>query len=279
MRVLVTGSEGFLGQRLCALLETETDHEILRYDLQLGHDVLNARQFDAALDGVDACIHLAAIADLYIAEKNPERTQQVNVEATRIVLEACNRHDVRLLFASTVCAYGNNKLEESDENSPLAPTEIYASSKAAGESLLADQLEKHSIMRLATFYGPGMRQSLATSVFLNALLNDEPLQVHGDGQQTRCYTHVDDVSSGIICILESEATGVFNIASEEELSVLELIALLSKVTNKVAHVEFVDDRVGQIRKSNISSKRLNSLGWWPRYTIEDGLMSCLSSIE
>ena len=103
--------------------------------------------------------------------------------------------------------------------------------------------------------------------------------IHGDGQQTRCYTHVDDVSSGIICILESEATGVFNISSEEELSVLELIDILSKVTNKVANVEFVDDRAGQIRKSNISSKRLNSLGWWPRYTIEDGLMSCLSSIE
>ena len=69
MKVLVTGSEGFLGQRLCALLEKETGHEVLRYDLQLGHDVLNARQFDTALDGVDACIHLAAIADLYIAEK------------------------------------------------------------------------------------------------------------------------------------------------------------------------------------------------------------------
>ena len=279
MRVLVTGSEGFLGRRLCALLETQTEHIVLRYDLQLGHDVLNAEQLDDALNGVDACIHLAAVADLYIAEEDPERTQSINVEATRLVLEACNRHEVRLLFASTVCAYGNNGYEQSDEKAPLAPTEVYASSKATAETLFSNQLDKHCILRLATFYGPDMRPSLATSVFLRALLNDEVIHIHGDGLQTRCYTHVDDVAQGILCILESKQNGVFNIASEEELSVLELIDILSKVTNKVANVEFVDDREGQIRKSNISSKRLNSLGWWPRYTIEDGLMSCLSSIE
>ena len=279
MRVLVTGSEGFLGRRLCALLETQTEHIVLRYDLQLGHDVLNAEQLDDALNGVDACIHLAAVADLYIAEEDPERTQSINVEATRLVLEACNRHEVRLLFASTVCAYGNNGYEQSDEKAPLAPTEVYASSKATAETLFSNQLDKHCILRLATFYGPDMRPSLATSVFLRSLLNDEVIHIHGDGLQTRCYTHVDDVAQGILCILESKQNGVFNIASEEELSVLELIDILSKVTNKVANVEFVDDRAGQIRKSNISSKRLNSLGWWPRYTIEDGLMSCLSSIE
>ena len=279
MKVLVTGSEGFLGRRLCALIEAQNEHTIHRYDLQLGHDVLNAKQLEDALNGVDACIHLAAVADLYIAEENPERTQSINVEATRLVLHTCNRHDVSLLFASTVCAYGNNGYEQSDEDAPLAPTEVYASSKATAETLLANQLDKHCILRLATFYGPDMRPSLATSVFLRALLNDEVIHIHGDGQQTRCYTHVDDVAHGILCILESKQNGVFNIASEEELSVLELIDLLSKVTNKVAHVEFVDDRAGQIRKSNISSKRLNSLGWWPRYTIEDGLMSCLSSIE
>ena len=135
MKVLVTGSEGFLGRRLGALLEAKTEHTVLRYDLQLGHDVLNAEQLDDALNGVDACIHLAAVADLYIAEENPERTQSINVEATRLVLEACNRHDVRLLFASTVCAYGNNGYEQSDENAPLAPTEVYASSKATAETL------------------------------------------------------------------------------------------------------------------------------------------------
>ena len=156
MKVLVTGSEGFLGRRLCVLLEAQTEHTVFRYDLQLGHDVLNAKQLDDALKGVDACIHLAAVADLYIAEKNPEQTQSINVEATQIVLEVCNRHDVRLLFASTVCAYGNNGYEQSDENAPLAPTEVYALSKATAETLLSDHLDNHCILRLATFYGPDM---------------------------------------------------------------------------------------------------------------------------
>ncbi len=279
MKVLVTGSEGFLGRRLCALLDAQTEHIVLRYDLQLGHDVLNAEQLDDALDGVDACIHLAAVADLYIAEEDPERTQSINVEATRLVLEACNRHDVRLLFASTVCAYGNNGYEQSDENAPLAPTEVYALSKATAETLLADQLDKHCILRLATFYGPDMRQSLATSVFIRALLNDEVIHIHGDGQQTRCYTHVEDVANGILCILESKQAGVFNIAGEEEVSVLKLIEVLAGIANKTPRLQFVDDRFGQIRRSNISSNRLRRLGWFPKYSIVQGLRSCLNSVE
>lgn len=279
MKVLVTGSEGFLGRRLCALLDAQTEHIVLRYDLQLGHDVLNAEQLDDALNGVDACIHLAAVADLYIAEEDPERTQSINVEATRLVLEACNRHDVRLLFASTVCAYGNNGYEQSDENAPLAPTEVYALSKATAETLLADQLDKHCILRLATFYGPDMRQSLATSVFIRALLNDEVIHIHGDGQQTRCYTHVEDVANGILCILESKQAGVFNIAGEEEVSVLKLIEVLAGIANKTPRLQFVDDRFGQIRRSNISSNRLRRLGWFPKYSIVQGLRSCLNSVE
>ena len=279
MKVLVTGSEGFLGRRLCALLESQTEHTVLRYDLQLGHDVLNPIQLDNALYGVDACIHLAAVADLYIAEENPERTQSINVEATRLVLEACNQHDVRLLFASTVCAYGNNGYEQSDENAPLAPTEVYASSKATAETLFADHLDKHCILRLATFYGPDMRPSLATSVFLRALLNDEAIHIHGDGQQTRCYTHVDDVAHGIICILESKQNGVFNVAGEEEVSVLELVKILARITNKTPQIHFIDDRFGQIRRSNISSNRLRRLGWDTKYTLERGLRSCVSCLE
>lgn len=279
MKVLVTGSEGFLGQRLCKLLEAQTKHTVLRYDIQLGHNVLNEKQLDYALNGVDTCIHLAAVADLYIAEDNPELTQSINVEATRLVLEACNRHDVRLLFASTVCAYGNNGYEQSDEDAPLAPTEVYASSKATAETLLAHHLDKHCILRLATFYGPGMRSSLATNVFLRALLNDEVIHVHGDGQQTRCYTHVDDVAQGIICILESDQNGVFNVAGEEEVSVLELIEVLAKVTNKRPQLQFVDDRFGQIQRSNISSNRLRRLGWHQKYTLERGLLSCVDCIE
>ena len=279
MKVLVTGSEGFLGRRLCALLETQTEHTVLRYDLQLGHDVLNAEQLDDALNGVDVCIHLAAVADLYIAEEDPERTQSINVEATRLVLEACNRHVVRLLFASTVCAYGNNGYEQSDEKAPLAPTEVYASSKATAEVLFSNQLDKHCILRLSTFYGPDMRPSLATSVFLRALLNDEVIHIHGDGQQTRCYTHVDDVAQGIICILESDQNGVFNVAGEEEVSVLELIKILAIVTNKIPQLQFIDDRFGQIRRSNISSNRLRRLGWHPKYTLEQGLRSCVNCKE
>lgn len=275
MNILITGSEGFLGLRLCAILEEQTAHTVFRYDLQLGNDVFNDEQLNKALSAADACIHLAAISDLYIAEKDPKLTQDLNVRATRLVLDGCNRHDVRLLFASTVCAYGNNGYELCDENSPLAPTEVYAASKADAEALLVNELHKHCILRLATFYGPDMRKSLATSVFLHALMTDETLNVHGSGQQTRCYIHVDDVARGIITILESEKNGIFNIAGNEEVNVLTLIEVLASITKKTPRIQFVDDRPGQIRRSNISSSRLQRLGWAPKYSLRDGLLTCL----
>ena len=115
-------------------------------------------------------------------------------------------------------------------------------------------------------------------MFLRALLNDEIIHIHGDGQQTRCYTHVDDVAQGILCILESKQNGVFNVAGEEEVSVLELIEILATITNKSPQIHFIDDRFGQIRRSNISSNRLRLLGWNPKYSLSEGLRSCLSLV-
>ena len=277
MNVMVTGSEGFLGLALCSLIDNSDRYNLIRYDILLGQDVLDFEQLNDALSNVDVCIHLAAVADLYEAEKDPLRTKQLNVEATGRMLELCNLHGVRLLFASTVCAYGNNGCDVSNEEAPLAPTEVYASSKAEAESFFSEQLDKHCLLRLATFYGPNMRSSLATSIFLKALLDDETIFVHGDGLQTRCFTHVDDVARGIICILDSGQNGIFNISSEVEVSVLGLIETLALITGKTPNIEFIEDRFGQIKRSNISSNRLKNLGWAPIHTLESGLRSCLKA--
>ena len=89
---------------------------------------------------------------------------------------------------------------------------------------------------------------------------------------------MDDVAQGILCILESKQNGVFNVAGEEEVSVLELIEILATITNKTPQLHFIDDRFGQIRRSNISSNRLRRLRWAPqKFTLEQGLRSCVES--
>jgi len=274
MRILITGSEGFLGKVLSKKLRTE-GHEIIPFDLSIGKDILDFKQLYENMANCDVCIHLAAISDLYIAEDNPELTMDINVKATKKLIQFANELKVRILFASTVCAYGNNGEDISFESSPLAPTEIYARSKVEAEKLFNGYLEKHSILRLATFYGPNMRESLAVSIFINAVVNGKEIRIHGNGLQTRCYTHVEDISSGIIAVLNTKSNGIFNISTEEETSVIELIKLISNITGKEAKTTFVDDRFGQISRSKIASEKLRLLGWKPTYSLKLGLMECI----
>ena len=274
MKILVTGSEGFLGKILCKKLLLE-GHEIIPYDISLGKDILDFKQLYEDMSNCDVCIHLAAIADLYIAEVNPELTLEINVKATEKLIQFANELDVRILFSSTVCAYGNNDEDISTESSPLAPTEIYAKSKVEAEKMFYSDLEKHSILRLATFYGPNMRESLAVNIFINSILNGKEIRIHGNGLQTRCYTHVEDICSGIITVLNSKTNGIFNISTEEETSVNELVNLISKIIGNEIKTTYVNDRFGQIVRSKIGSEKLRKLGWKPKFNLELGLLECI----
>ena len=274
MRILVTGSGGFLGKVLCRQLLDDA-HEVIGYDIANGSDILDSVQLRAAMADCDVCIHLAAIADLYIAEHQPELARNLNIDATKSLLGIAEELDVRVLFASTVCAYGNNGVAVCVEESPLAPTEVYAESKAEAEQLFHGKLGKHAILRLATFYGPNMRSSLATSIFIEALKNDEQIHIHGNGLQTRCYTHVEDIASGIITVMDSNKNGIYNISSDEEMNVIDLIELIAELMGKTANTLHVEDRFGQINKSKISSMKLKKLGWKPKYDLKTGLQTCI----
>lgn len=278
-RILVTGSAGLLGARLCASLH-ERGHVVCGYDLSEGDDILDQAKLSRALADCSACVHLAAVADLYDAEAEPERCERVNVEGTRRVAEACRDAGVRLLYASTCCVYGNNGVARSDEAARPAPSERYAESKLEGERFVALAGADAVSMRLATFYGPGMRESLATSVFLRRALAGQAIEIHGDGQQTRCYTHVDDVARGILTLLDSPARPrCVNVASDEVCSVLELAKLAQQVTGVEVPLRFVADRPGQIHRSAIDSSLLRSLGWAPRWTLAAGLRACADAMR
>ena len=273
MRVVVTGSKGFLGIYVVEDLQNN-GHQVTEYDLQDGNDIFDVKKLEEALSTADACIHLAAVADLYEAERNHSHCYNVNVLGAELVGKVCADLNVKLIFTSTVCAYGNNDFELQTEQSPLVPTEIYAETKAiAEEKLLQIRNLDVKIVRPATFYGPNMRPSLAISRFITAISEDEAIQVHGSGEQTRCYTHVKDVAKGIACILrEWPNDNVFNIAVPHPLSVLELIKNIQFVIGKTTEVMFVNDREGQISSSKICSMKIKELGWMPEYDIMNGLM-------
>ena len=276
MRVLVTGSEGFLGKVLIELL-LKKGYEVVRYDLILGHDILDNKQLRKILQGCDVCIHLAAVADLYIAEQFPTRAQSINVDGTKLIVEMCDEMDIRLLYASTCCVYGNNDVEISNELSPISPTEHYARTKLEGENHVLNSKNGHTIMRIATFYGIGMRESLATAIFLRAAIEGKPIKIHGNGEQTRCFTHVYDISTGIICVMENlEFKGIVNISGNREISINRLADIAKEVSGNDVEIIYQSEREGQIFRSVIDNSLLRSMGWESTRTLRDGLKDCAS---
>lgn len=275
-KVLVTGSSGFLGISVCNEL-SQAGYDVNKFDISDGQNILELEHVLSALKGCDVCVHLAAVSDLYEAELAPEQCKQVNVEGTRIVAQGCLQLGVRLLYASTCCAYGNNGTDVSDESSPVSPTELYAETKLMGEKVIEQSGCDYNLLRLATFYGPMMRKSLATSLFLERNISGQSIEIHGDGRQTRCYTHVDDIATGIRIVADSPtAPKVINISDDVPYSVNELVNIISEITGIKANIKYVEDRVGQIRSSIINSNLLKNLGWEPRWNLYTGLMDCFN---
>lgn len=273
---MVTGSHGFLGREVTRQLHA-AGHAVIEFDVVNGNDILDSADVKAAVAMADLCIHLAAVADLYEAESDHELCRKVNIEGTRIVAEACAANSVRFIFVSTVCAYGNNGVEVQTECAPLKPTEIYAETKVEAErTLSAIESLDYRVVRPATFYGPGMRGSLAIMRFVDAVKNGRLVEIHGSGTQTRCYTHVSDIASAIVLIAELWPNDlVYNVANPHEVSVTELVDLIGSISAVPLNVRHVSDRRGQIIKSGIDVSKLKSIGWSPSISLEQGLLELL----
>lgn len=275
-KVLVTGGDGFLGKNLVKRLKEE-GYEVESYDLVRGQDLLNREKLEKAVQGKDAVFHLAAIADLNISREHPLKNMEINVGGTINVAEACWRKGATLYYASTCCVYGNQERHPTDENSLPNPTEIYASSKLAGEYVILGYARtcglKYNIMRLATFYGPGMRPTLAVYLFFDQAIKGKPITIHGDGTQTRTFTYVDDIVDGILSLFKSGIENeIVNITTEEEISVLEMAKMIKEITNSQSEIIFTPQRPGQIFKEQISAKKAKKLfGWRAKTSFKEGL--------
>lgn len=272
MKIIITGSSGFLGKSL--LNKIKYNHNIFEYDILKGFDILNTIQLEKVFQEFKptTIIHLAACADLNIFREKPEISYKINVIGTRNILNLCQKYNVRLLFASTCCCYGNNNIHPSDETSPIAPTEPYAKSKAESEKDILSIGLPHCCMRLATFYGPEMRAALAPAIFLDKAHKNETIEIHGTGNQTRTITYIDDIVNGIITILENQPKyTIINITTEEIVSVIDMINHSKNITGNDVNCMNIKDRDGQIYEEMIQSRRLQSLGWKAKTTFKEGM--------
>ena len=271
MKALITGGAGFIGSHLAELLLARGDEVTILDNLSTGRyenvasldghprfhavigTVLNEMLVDKLMERVDAVYHLAAAVGVELIIKRPLESLMTNIRGSEVVLEMAHRYRRRVLIASTSEIYGKNASgllsEDTDRvlGSPLKTRWSYSTSKAVDEVLAHVYWREKGvptvIVRLFNTVGP--RQSGAYGMviprFVGQALAGQPLQVHGNGKQSRCFLHVSDVVGTLAQLMDhSGATGqVFNVGSQEEVTIEELAKRVIRITKSASRIEYI----------------------------------------
>ncbi len=271
MRYLITGGAGFIGSHLCDELLARGNRVHVLDDLStgsmdnIGHlkdrpdfeytidSAWSPRVVAELVDSSDVVYHLAAAVGVELIVESPVRTIETNVHCTEVVLAQANKKKKPVFIASTSEVYGKSTHLPFHENGDLVlgPTDTgrwsYACSKAIDEYLALAYWHERKlpivIGRLFNTVGPRQtgRYGMVIPTFVRQALACQPLTVHGDGTQQRCFCHVDDVVGALAnLMLQEQAYGeVFNIGSKEEISIAELADEVRAITESESEILFV----------------------------------------
>ena len=302
-KVVVTGCSGFIGFHLSNSL-LDSDHMVIGIDsLNNAYDVklkekrleeLNKKENflflnnnlsqQNSLDEVKkhkltTFYHLAARAGVRQSFLDPNSYIEDNTLATANISNFCKEMSVQdLVLASTSSIYGdsgeNLMVEEKDEK--IKPPSVYASTKLSGETLskiiLEDTNTNLIISRFFTVYGPFGRPDMSILRFIHWIINEEKVQVFGDGEQRRSFTYVKDVVDALLKMSGLEKSHTFNVGSNITVSLNDVIKLIEEYSGKSANIEnleraYKDPNVVRPDLENI--KKI--IGWEPTTKIEEGV--------
>ncbi len=244
-------------------------------------DILEPSSFKKAFEGVEDIVHLAAYGSVVESIAEPTRNFLVNVQGTLNVLQAAvNAGARRMILASTGGALIGDALPPVDEQSLPKPISPYGASKLCGEAYCHAYAKSYGLeticLRFGNVYGPhSAHKKGAVTLFIKALMSDEPIVIYGDGNASRDYIHVEDLCDGIKATLDAPLSGgdVIHLASGRETTVLDLANILRNVAGKPNHpIEFKPMRRGEVARNFADYSKANTtLGFKPKWDIEDGL--------
>ena len=291
MRAIVTGGAGFIGSNVVdALLERGDEVHVLD-DLSKGKranlpdaatlHVADIRQPDEIFDAVrpEAVIHLAAQVDVRVSVDRPDLDADVNVLGTVRILEAARRHGARVVFSSSGGAAYGECTGPAAEDAPLRPLAPYGTSKLCGEEYLATWNRlygtAHVSLRFGNVYGPRQEphgEAGVVAIFMGVLAEGGTPTIFGDGSQTRDYVYVGDVVASVTAALAGSGSGVYNVGTGTETSVLELYEAIQDAAGIRRRPAFAPPRLGELQRSVLDpSLAARELGWRPARPLADGL--------
>ena len=268
MNVLITGGAGFIGSHLCELLTARGDHVFVLDDLSTGRfeNIEHIPNLNCVIDStsnrdivrdlvrdVDVVYHLAATVGVQLVVEKPIQTIVNNIGGTEVLLEETCRYRRKLLITSTSEVYGKSTADafREDDDRVMGSTHLtrwsYAASKALDEFLaIAYWHEKRHptvITRLFNTVGPRQtgRYGMVIPRFVRQALLGEPLVVHGDGKQTRCFSYVGDVVPALVALMDSEKTAgqVYNVGGNTSISIEDLAKRVVERTGSSSEIHYL----------------------------------------
>jgi len=226
----------------------------------------------------DAVINLAARAGVRQSVQDPWAYVDTNVTGTLNLLELCREHDVgKFVLASTSSLYGARNprpfREDADTNGPLSP---YAASKKGAEVMCYTYHYLYDIdvtvFRYFTVYGPAGRPDMSVFRFVKWINEEHPVQVYGDGRQSRDFTYVDDIARGTIAGLKPLGYEVINLGSDEPVVLMDAIHLIERLLDKEALLEHKPRHPADVMATWADiGKAERLLGWRPQVSFEEGV--------
>ena len=296
MRLLITGGCGFIGINLIAYLGRQKRHRLLVLDnLSAGRkenlsefdvefvegDICDVALVNRLMPGVDAIVHLAADTRVLDSVENPDFNFQVNVVGTYRLLAAARAHGIeRFVMASTGGAIVGEVTPPVREDMVPRPISPYGASKLCGEAYCSAFAGAYGMktvcLRFSNVYGPrSFHKGSVIAHFFKQILQGNALRVFGDGEQTRDFVYVDDVSAGIASALSLEKGGnAYQLGTGAETSVNELIRMMRTCTGNAGtfSVVYKPARKGEVLRNYCDTALARKeLGYAPQVDLREGL--------
>ena len=302
MKVLLTGGAGFIGSYIVRATLDAGHQAVVVDDLSAGDrstvpegvplytvDVRDRKALEEILlrERPDVVNHHAALVSVRESHQQPERYHAVNVEGTRNLLRAAMKAGVRrsILASSGGAVYGQPDRTPIPEDCPRSPLSPYGQTKVEAEDLLLwqDGRLETAILRYGNVYGPGqnpLRDNGVIGIFSRALLCGENPVVYGDGSQRRDYVFVEDIARANVMALEAGLHGIFNIASGEGRTLLEVYRGITSLLGGDMSLRFASANAFEVVDNVLDVSRAgDSMGWRARVPFDLGLARTVEWIQ
>lgn len=301
--ILITGGAGFIGSNLCHYL-LEKGNKVIVIDNFITSDGSNIAAFSTnknftfirhdiaqpfpkrmikKLSSVTHIYHLACPTGVPNIEILGKEMLYTCTLGTIHVLELAKANNARVLFSSSSEVYGEPQVFPQSEEytgnvDPLGPRSPYEEGKRVSESLIHYAVKKEGVdavmVRIFNTYGPGMAKTDTRVVpyFFSCIKSHKPLQIHGDGTQTRTFCYVDDLVAGLELVMTKGKKGeVYNIGSELSLSIVTLASYIQSLTGTFEEIRFVRRPAHDHTHRIPDLKKINRLGWHETVDLIEGL--------